>query len=84
MKTRGFVDASIIPETVHSSYVLAAVRARGLSLHRLSPTGQALRLTGHDVHVTVANLASLAMQDLEAPTRNELKARAAYVRNRKR
>ncbi len=82
MKARGFVDPSITADTVRASQVLAAIRARGLSLHRLNPKGPALRLTGLDIHVTVANLASLGLQDLRAPTRNELTARVAAMRRR--
>lgn len=54
--------------------VLAAIRARpGLSLHRLHRDRSALRLTGPNIHVTVASLSSLSLDDLEAPSRTNRK-----------
>jgi hypothetical protein len=72
--SRGFVDPTITPNSVRASYVLAAIRARpGLSLHRLHRDRGALRLTGPNIHVTVASLSSLSMDDLEAPSRTNRK-----------
>lgn len=63
---RGYVCNSIVADTVRASHVLAAIRARpGLSLQRLSRDGTALRLTGPNIHVTVASLNSLSMDDLD-------------------
>ena len=62
--SRGWVDPSIKPDTVQQARTLAAIRAYpGASLHRLH--GSALRLTAPGIHLTVANLGSLSVHDLD-------------------
>ena len=62
----GYVDPSLgKPETLKERQLLAAVRAKGLTLHRLHARGTAVRLTGPGVHVLAASLSALTLNDTE-------------------
>lgn len=50
--------------------LVALIRSRGLTLHRVHRDGRALRLIGPGVHVLVADLAHLTAEDCARPTRN--------------
>jgi hypothetical protein len=68
------VCPSIVPTGRRETELLAAIRARGLSLHRVHRDGAAIRLTGPGVHVIAAGLASLWLTDLAPPSGAEIKA----------
>ncbi|WP_144290187.1 hypothetical protein [Ideonella sp. A 288] len=67
-----YVDPSVTAETIRERQVLAAIRRRGLSLHRLHRDGRAVRVTGPGVYVTACNLGSVSLSDLAPvePNRN--------------
>ena len=67
---------------MRQGYLLAAIRAKGLNLHRVHRDGKALRLTGPGVFITAAGLGSIAESDLEVPTAGELHSRVAQLRKR--
>lgn len=66
MSRPGYVDPSLgKPETLKERQIFAAVRARGLTLHRLHAGRPAVRIVGPGVHITAANLSALTLQDIE-------------------
>ena len=66
MNRPGHIDPSLgKPVGLKERQLFAAIRARGLTLHRLHAGRAAVRLTGPGVHVTAANLAALTLGDLE-------------------
>jgi hypothetical protein len=75
----GHVDPSITGDTTRQRAVLAEVRKRGLSLHRVHRDGRALRLTGPGVFMTVCDLAALSLSDLGAPSGPEVKGRMRTI-----
>lgn len=79
MRTTGYIDPGIVPSNRREAAVLAAIRARGLSLHRVHRDGRSLRLTGPDISILVDGLAPLSLHDLDPPTEAELKARARLL-----
>ena len=79
--SRGYIDSSIEPGSVRQGYLLAAIRAKGLTLHRVHRDGKALRLTGPGVFITAAaGLGSIDESDLEPPGAGELHTRTAKLR----
>lgn len=63
---RGYVDPTLgPPQTAKERALFAAVRDRGLTLHRLHAGRPAVRIVGPDVHVTAANLGLLSLQDID-------------------
>lgn len=79
MRPTGYVDPTITADTKRQRIVLDAIRARGLSLHRLHRDGNTLRLTGPGVFVLVGGLSPLSLTDLDAPSDSELRARARLL-----
>lgn len=75
MRTTGYIDPRITPSTRRE----AAIRERGMSLHRVHHDGDTLRLTGPDVFVLADGLAQLSRSDLDPPTEPELKGRARLL-----
>jgi hypothetical protein len=75
----GHVDPSITGDTIRQREVLAAIRARGLSLHRLHGDSRAVRLSGPGLHVIASDLAALALSDLEPPSGAEIQARVRQL-----
>ena len=62
----GYVDPALgAPQTAKERALFAAVRARGLALHRLHADRTAVRLTGPGVHITAASLSALTLQDID-------------------
>ena len=65
-RQRGQVDPTLgPPQTIKERALFAAVRERGLSLHRLHADRPAVRVVGPGVHITAANVACLSVQDLD-------------------
>lgn len=66
MTRTGYVDPTLGPPVgLKERQLFAAVRARGLALHRLHADRAAVRLTGPGVHVVAASLSALTLHDLE-------------------
>lgn len=63
-RTLGFVDPAIVPRGPSDQQLLARIRKRALSLHKV---GAAVRLTGPGVFVLAAGLGSLHISDLDDP-----------------
>lgn len=82
MRVVGYIDPDIEPNSNREAAMLAAIRARGLSLHRLHRDAAALRLTGPNIFVTVAGLGHLQISDLDAPSRSELRSLQEILRRR--
>ena len=76
----GHIDSSITAGSKREAAVLDAIRARGLTLHRLHRDGRALRLSGPGIFLTVADLGALSLHDLEPPTGAEIMARTRTIR----
>ena len=62
----GYIDPHYVPDTVREREVLAAIRARGLSLHRLHADGRAVRISGPGVWLLAAELKNVTLADLGA------------------
>lgn len=77
---KGYIDPGITPNSNREAALLALIRTRGLSLHRLHRDGGALRLSGPDIHITVAALSNLQASDLAAPTSTELRSLQEILR----
>lgn len=60
-----YVDPSIVPSTQRQREVLAEIKKRGLTLHRLHAEGSAVRLIGPGVYVTASAFGVLMPADLE-------------------
>lgn len=80
MRTIGYIEAGIEANSNREAAMLAAIRARGLSLRRLHRDGKSLRLTGPNIFVTVAGLGHLQLSDLDAPTPTELRSLQEILR----
>lgn len=76
----GHIDPTITAGSRREADVLDAIRARGLTLHRLHRDGRALRLTGHGIFLTVADLGALSLHDLKPPTGAEIARRTQTIR----
>ena len=64
------MDPHVTAGTLREAALLNAIRKKGMALHRVhAHPGSSLRLTGPDVHVTVASLANLVYADLLPPPR---------------
>jgi hypothetical protein len=64
-----YVDPTYEPSTVHERQVLAAIRARGLNLHRLHADGRAVRVSGPGgIWILAAELKSVSLSDLVVTT----------------
>lgn len=61
----GWIDPSVRPDTLRGRQVLAEIRRKGLSLHRLHlDHTRAVRVTGPGIHVVAASFESLTLADL--------------------
>lgn len=74
MRSAGYIDTGIVAETSRQRAVLEVIRKRGLSLCRVHRDRRALRLSGPGVFLTVADLASISLADLDPPTAGEITA----------
>lgn len=75
----GYVDPRLVASTPREHLLLAEVLRRGLCLHKLHASGEAVRLTGPGgLHVTVESLRGLFADDLDDDT--ALRRRAAPQR----
>lgn len=65
--SQGYVDPSYAPDTGRERDLLAEIRRRGLSLHRLHADGRAVRISGPGgVWVLAAELKNVNVADLGA------------------
>jgi hypothetical protein len=78
--TGGYIDPRIVPDTQREHALLAEVRRRGLSAHRLHRDGGAIRVTGGGVWLTVAALRDISPSDLDPVVdASEVLRREAYA-----
>ena len=69
-----YIDPRIVADTARERATLAAIRARGLSAHKLHAAGAALRIVGPGVWLTVSALRDVTPFDLE-PCRTDAEVR---------
>ena len=76
-RTLGYIDPAIVPRGPSDQQMLARIRKRGLSLHKV---GESVRLTGPGVFVLAAGLGSIHTTDLAPPSNSEIAALAYRLR----
>lgn len=61
-----YIDPTVVAKAItpRERQVLAAIRTRGLSLHRIDRDGTAVRITGPGIHITAVTLGTVALADL--------------------